>query len=109
MAYIFFDPKYKMMSFALAHIFPSVIGINCPLTCHLFYHILSATSRAPLRTVNVTRVELIILSQLAFESLDSLCIFLKVPNKEMFNKFVATAHMRYVITATKLIYSSLRI
>ena len=92
MAYIYFDPKYKMLSFALVHNFSSVIGINCPFTYHLFYHILSATFGAPLGRVNVTRVALIVLSQIVFENFDSLCILLKVHNKEIFNKFVATTH-----------------
>ena len=93
MAYIYFDLKYKMMFFALVHNFPSLIGINCPFTYQSFYHILSGTFRIPLGRVNVTMVALIVLSQVAFANFESLCIFLTVHIKEIFNKFVAKIHI----------------
>ena len=74
MPYIYFDLKYKMMSFALVHNFLSVIGLKCPFRYHLFDHILSTTFRAPLGRVNMTSVALIILRYL--------CIFLTVHKKE---------------------------
>ena len=58
----------------------------------------------------MTRVALAVLSQIAFENFESLCIFMAVHNKEIFNKFVATTrNISCVITTTELIYSSLRI
>ena len=108
MAYIYFDPKYKMMSFALVHHFPSVIRINCPFTYHLFYRILSGTFHVLFGRVNGTRVALTVLSQIPFVNFESLCIFLTKHIKEIFNKFVAKTHnLCYVTTITKLIYSSL--
>ena len=101
MAYIYFDPKYKMMSFALVHNFPSISGINCPFTYHLFYHILSGTFRVPLGRVNMTRVALTVLSQKAFAKFESLCIFLTVNIKEIFNKFVAKIHIPSHCSATE--------
>ena len=101
MAYIYFDPKYKMMSFALVHNFPQLIGINWPFTYHLFYHILSGTFRVPLGRVNVTRVALTVLSQIAFANVESLCIFLTVHIKEIFNKFVAKTHIPSHCSATE--------
>ena len=101
MAYIYFDPKYKMMSFALVHNFPSLIGINCPFTYHLFYHILSGTFRVPLGRVNVTKVALTVLRQIAFAHFEPLCIFLTVHIKEIFNKFVAKTHIPYHCSATE--------
>ena len=99
-----------MMSFALVHSFYSVTERNCRFTYHLFYHILSVTLRAPLEGVNMTRVALTVLSQIAFANYNSLCIFLTIHNKEISIKFVATTqNIRYVKTPTKLIYSSLRI
>ena len=86
------------MSLALVHNFPAVTRLICPIICHLFYHILFATFRALLGNVNMTRVALTILSQIAFPNFDSLCIFLTVHNKEIFNKFVATTYnISYVI------------
>ena len=101
MAYIYFDPKYKMMSFALVHNFPSISGINCPFTYHLFYHILSGTFRVPLGRVNVTRVALTVLSQIAFANFEPLCIFLAVHIKEIFNKFVAKTYVSSRCSATE--------
>ena len=92
MSYIYFDPKYKIISFALVHNFPSVIGLKCPLRYHLFDDILSATFYAPLGRVNMARVALTVLRWIAFANFDSLCIVLTVHNKETFNKFVVTTH-----------------
>ena len=106
MSYICLDPKYKLMSFALVHNFLSVIGQMCPLTYHFFHNILSTTFHILFGRVNMTRVAFPILSHIAFENFDSLCIFLTTHNKQNFNKFIATAHnISYAIT-TKLIYSS---
>ena len=68
----------------------TVIALISPFTYHLLYHIVSATFRAPLERVNMIRVALAILSQIAFVNSDTLYIFLTAHNKEVLNKYIAT-------------------
>ena len=89
MPYIYLDPRYKMMSFALVHNFPSVTELLCPFTYHLFYHSLSATFLVLPGRVNMTRVAFAILNQTAFANFDPLCMFLTAHYKQIFNKFIA--------------------